>query len=366
MDPIEMLAGAEGAAGAEQEGKSGNHKNCLNCGSELKGHYCHECGQKDLPKRQTILELLSNFVSSFSNYEGKFLLTVKYLILRPGFLAQDYNAGHRERYFHPVRMYAFISFVFFLLFFSLPEEPDTKTELTEEDRKELAADSLKSRTKLNKQMAMYGVDTTVVNFDSLALAQMPDSAKVKKKKKSGNFNLTKSDFKTIEAYDSAQLTLPEDERDGWLKRRLMLRNIELSKRYSDGKSDFQSDFLNAAKEQFPKMLFFLLPVFALLLKLLYVRHNYFYSEHLVFSIYFYNFFYFAGSLMILAGLLSYLNWLAVLIGWGTYIYLLFSMKRMYGQGWGKTVVKFFLFSFVFGFCLLFAFLINLAVILMIL
>lgn len=151
MDPIETLAAAEGAAGAEQSGKPGGHKNCLNCGAELKGLYCHECGQKDLPQRQTTGELLSNFISSFSNYEGKFLLTAKYLITRPGFLALDYNSGKREKYFHPVRMYAFISFIFFLIFFSLPEEPDKpddKTEMTDEDRRELAADSLEGRREI--------------------------------------------------------------------------------------------------------------------------------------------------------------------------------------------------------------------------
>jgi hypothetical protein len=140
----------------------------------------------------------------------------------------------------------------------------------------------------------------------------------------------------------------------------------LNKRYSDEGSDFSKDFWTAAKEQFPKMLFFLLPVFALLLKLLYVRRNYFYSEHLVFSIYFYNFFYFAGSFMLLAGLAPSLDWLSTIIAWGIYVYLLFSMKRMYSQGWGKTLAKFFIFSLGFSFCLLIAFVATLGVILMIL
>jgi hypothetical protein len=371
-DIDETFLEAEGAAGAEQTGKPAGNKKCLNCGAELKGTYCHECGQKDLPKRQTTLELLSNFVSSFSNYEGKFFLTVKYLILRPGFLAQDYNAGHRERYFHPVRMYAFISFVFFLIFFSLPEspeKPDDKTELTDEDRRELDADSLEHRREINKKLAAWGLDTTVVNLDSMAQT-LPDSTRKgigysDKKRKSG-FTLTKTDFETIEAYDSAQLALPEEKRDGWLERRLTERSIELNKRYENNNDSFGKDLWKAGKEQFPKMLFFLLPVFALLLKLLYVRRNYFYSEHLVFSIYFYNFFYFAGSLMMLAGLVASLDWLSTVIGWGIYIYFLFSLKRMYGQGWGKTVAKFFIFSFAFFFCLLFAFTITFLVIIMIL
>ena len=54
---------------------------------------------------------------------------------------------------------------------------------------------------------------------------------------------------------------------------------------------------------FHKSLFFLLPFFALLLKLLYVRRNYYYSEHLVLSICYYNFFYLAASLVMLINLI---------------------------------------------------------------
>lgn len=363
QDLSESMAAAEGAAGAEQAGRSGEHKNCLNCGTELKGEFCHACGQKDLPKRQTTFELLANFVSSFSNYEGKFILTVKYLFLRPGALALEYNAGHRERYFHPVRMYAFISFVFFLIYFSLPEEKKDKVELTEEDKKELR-DSLNPKGSLNKQMAAFGVDTVEVNFDSLSRVK-PDSTSGKKKR--NNFNLTNSKYKTIEAYDSAQAALPEEKRDNWFEQRLNHRNIILKERYKDDDSkDFNSDFWKATQENFPKLLFLLLPVFALVLKLLYVRRNYFYSEHLVFSIYYYNFFFFAGSIMLLVGLVESLDWMVGLIGWGIYLYLLFSMKKMYGQAWGKTILKFVVFSFVFSFLCLIGVGINLLIILMIL
>jgi len=370
MDELhESFLAAEGAAGAEQAGRTARHKNCLNCGAELKGEYCHECGQKDLPQRQTTGELLSNFVSSFSNYEGKFLLTVKYLLLRPGSLAKEYNLGHRERYFHPVRMYAFISFVFFLLFFSLPEDKDEEkkedtVEMTEEDRREQAKD----RKEAAEKLAAMGIDTSFFALDSLgnpvdSLGKIQGAGA---KNKNYNFNLSDPEYKTLEAYDSAQAALPEDQRDGWFERKINERNIELSKRYGDKSENFSKDFWRASTEQFPKLSFFLLPVFALLLKLFYVRRNYFYSEHLVFSIYYYNFFYFAGSVMLLVGLVDALDWLYIIIGWGIYFYLLFSMKHMYQQGWGKTITKFLLFSFVFSFCFFIALALNLLVVLMIL
>ncbi len=46
---------AEGMIDAEQSGKSKRHnENCLNCGTKLIDTFCHHCGQKDIPKRQTL------------------------------------------------------------------------------------------------------------------------------------------------------------------------------------------------------------------------------------------------------------------------------------------------------------------------
>lgn len=366
-DLNDSFLAAEGAAGAEQGGRPGHHKNCLNCGAELKGLYCHECGQKDLPQRQTTGELLSNFISSFSNYEGKFLLTAKYLITRPGFLALDYNAGRREKYFHPVRMYAFISFIFFLIFFSLPDDPDRTEDVVEMSQEDL--DELKRNpNEVKKGLVQFGVDTSMIEIDSALLSlKKKDTVRVREKRKNRfNYGLTKGDYETMQQYDSAQATLPVEKRDGWFVRRLNERSIELNEKYGDKPGEFGNDFWKASLENFSSVLFFLLPVFALLLKLLYARRNYFYSEHLVFSIYYYNFFYFAGSVMMLVGLVPALGWLKTLIGFVIYFYLLIAMKRMYQQGWGKTVLKFGIFSFVFMICFFFAFLTNLFIIVMIL
>ncbi len=325
-------------AGNSSDGSSDQHTHCLNCGTELKGTYCHQCGQKNLPQRQSTGELLANFVSSFSNYEGKFVLTTRYLITRPGFLAKEYNAGKRERYFHPVRMYAFISFIFFLLFFSLPDTDDV-TELTEEDKAAMA----QNERKVKESLFNSGIDTVLTQkADSLA----PGADKQRKEPKM-KYGLSKTAYSSVEAYDSAQQLKPEAERDGWLTRRFNIRSIELNQKYGDDSDRFAKDFVKGINDNFSKVLFFLLPVFALLLKLLYLRRGFFYSEHLVFSIYYYNFFYFAGSVMLLLGLVPSLSWAVQIIGFGIYFYLLAAMKQMYGQSWSKTIGKFFAFSFLF-------------------
>lgn len=354
-DLPESLAGAEGLVDAEQ-GRSGNHNtHCLNCGTPLKGVYCHVCGQKDLPRRQTMGELWENLISSVFNYEGKFLRTIRSLVTRPGQLAIEYNEGKRERFFHPIRMYAFISFVFFLLFFNLPDKPD-KPELTEEDKEELA----RNEQEVKQSLAASGLDTAFLNTIDTVNHQKDSVVR-----KSGmKYSLSKTEYKTMGAYDSAQALLPDSVRDNWITRKFVKRSIELNQRYGDDNRKFGQEFLSAIKENFSKMLFILLPVFALVLKLLYVRKNYFYSEHLVFSIYYYNFFYFAASIILLIGLVPALDWLGTLIGYGIYVYLLAAMKRMYGQSWGRTIAKFLAFSFLFMIAFVIGFSINIMVIIM--
>lgn len=371
MDELEKaVPAAEGMVNAEQSTPSGRHNtHCLNCGTELKDVFCHHCGQKDIPRRQTLGELWSNFISSFWSYEGKFFQTTRYLLTKPGFLAIEYNAGRRESYYHPARMYAFISFVFFLFFFSF-QDSDTENDLEENQEETVAlADSVKAKgPDVDSLFTELGKDSVVGKVFRQPWADSVKAAAKRDKKKNGNgtkFNLSKTDFATVEAYDSAEQLKPEAERDGWFERRMTIRSIELNKRFKNNSENFGKEFIKAFMDNFSKVLFFLLPFFALLLKLLYVRRDYFYSEHLVFSIYYYNFCYLAGSLQLLLSEMFSTSWIGLVITLWILGYLLLGMKRMYAQGWGKTLVKYFLFGFLFSIVALIGFSINLFVVLLI-
>ena len=364
MEDLEkFLAAAEGMVNAEQgagvESKE-QKRYCLNCSTPLTDIYCPHCGQKDIPRRQTLGELVFNFISSFSGYESKFFKTCRYLLFKPGFLATEYNAGRRERYFHPARMYVFISFIFFLLFFSLPDDNESSTNINIAMPKEDIED-------LREELQEAGLDSV---YNALPDSELIDSLKSSKflqqftGSKHKNYKLSTSDYETIEAYDSAQLAKPESERDGWIKRRLQMRNIQLNQKYKNKADEFAADFGQSFMDHFSQVLFYLLPFFALLLKLLYIRRNYYYSEHLVLSICYYNFFYLAASLVMLIDLIPGLGFVGVIIGMWIYFYFLFAMKRMYNQSWAKTVSKFAIFSFIFAFLILIGVSINAMVTLM--
>lgn len=293
---------------------------CLNCGTLVIEIYCGHCGQKNIARRQTLRELSYDFISSFSGYESKFLTTCRHLLLKPGFLSMEYNAGRRERYFHPVRMYAFISVVYFFLFTSLPGVDKSESVLQIEQN--------------GKQ---------VLSGDSLRLDDVLD---------------------TRQHYDSVQSTLPEAERDGWLTRKLQYRIFEIKDRVSGDPREFSRQVGKDFTSHVSVIFFLLLPVFAAVMWMLNYKKDIYYSEHLVFSVCYYNFFFLAGSIVMLLDAVPWLNWIAIVLRFAIFVYLLLAMKRAYKDTWGVTIAKFVSFTVLFGICILAGLLTNLLITLM--
>ena len=342
---------SEGLVDAEQGGQSKNNNEfCLNCGTKLLDTFCHHCGQKDLPRRQSMRELIENFIGSFYSFESKFFKTFRYLLFKPGFLPEEYTKGKRESYYHPARAYVFISFVFFLLFFSLPDDEEESKPMTAQQEQELnknleKLDSLKVDSIVNKWVPE---NAKVTGLGDSIKKEIKKEKEGKRKLNTG-FSLTPTEYKTVAQYDAAQQLLPEEKRDGWFMRKINTRTIELNNKYKgdDGMKKFGKDFTDSFKSNFSTVLFYLLPIFALLFKLLYIRRDFYYSEHLVFSIYYYNFFYLAGSIYMLIDLIPWMGWLTVLIVLWIIAYLFLAMKRIYKQSWRKTFAKYFIFVFLF-------------------
>ena len=98
--------------------KERKEKNCLNCKAGVQGRYCHVCGQENIETKESVWDLVSHFFRDITHFDGNFFSTVKYLIIKPGFLSKEYMIGRRASYVNPVRMYIFTSAFFFLLFFT--------------------------------------------------------------------------------------------------------------------------------------------------------------------------------------------------------------------------------------------------------
>src|ERR1700759_3028760 len=96
--------------------------NCLNCGTILEGHYCHKCGQENLEIHENFGHMMNHAISDYFHFDHQFFHTLKPLLFKPGFLTNEYMAGRRVQYLHPVKMYIFISLIYFLLLFQSNQE----------------------------------------------------------------------------------------------------------------------------------------------------------------------------------------------------------------------------------------------------
>lgn len=106
--------------------KERKEKQCLNCNAVIYGRFCHVCGQENLEPKEPFFHLVTHFIYDIVHFDGKFFDTLRYLILRPGFLAYEYMRGRRNSYLNPIRMYIFTSAIFFLIYFSVNKKEHAK------------------------------------------------------------------------------------------------------------------------------------------------------------------------------------------------------------------------------------------------
>jgi hypothetical protein len=157
-----------------------------------------------------------------------------------------------------------------------------------------------------------------------------------------------TNHRTFGAYDSAEKKLPREERDGWVVRKLTKKQIDLNEQYRQNPRAAGEKFFSSVLHKLPYMLFVSLPLFALILQLVYIRRRkqFYYADHGVFTIHLYIF---TFLMLLMIFLLSELKSFA---GWGVidyvmallllilFFYLYKAMRNFYGQRRGKTFLKF--------------------------
>jgi hypothetical protein len=87
---------------------------CANCGAALNGPFCSSCGQRQVDLERPFRELLSEITESFLSFDARIFRTLWPLISRPGWLTVEFLAGRRVRYVHPFKLYFAFSVLLFL------------------------------------------------------------------------------------------------------------------------------------------------------------------------------------------------------------------------------------------------------------
>ncbi len=89
-------------------------QNCENCHLPLNGPFCANCGQEADSKLKYFWVVIMHLLDDIFSFDSRASRTLFPLLTRPAFLTNEYFAGRRVHYVPPLRLYLFISIIFFL------------------------------------------------------------------------------------------------------------------------------------------------------------------------------------------------------------------------------------------------------------
>lgn len=92
------------------------YSHCKNCGTELQGVYCHNCGQYAKDLKQSFGSYIMEYLSNAYNLDGRIFQTIWLLFRKPGFLTKEFLQGKINSYVHPLKLNMFLLIVVMMVF----------------------------------------------------------------------------------------------------------------------------------------------------------------------------------------------------------------------------------------------------------
>jgi hypothetical protein len=283
--------------------------NCLNCGAVLKSDFkfCSVCGQENKDRRLPLITLIKDFLGDYFNLDSKIFRSLIPLIFKPGFLTIEFNSGKRMKYIHPLRMYIFISIVyFFVAGITKPLSDNSDEQKQISNTVDTTADNLSVSLK-----------TGMVNFSfsgskfSYELDDLEDISRDEEKTKTflDSMGLQKTPAKIF-------IT------------KIFLRQVVKFKKQQES---FSSYFMR----NISIIMFFLMPLFAAIVMLIYRKTKRYYIEHLIFSFHFHSFVFLISIITEFADN-KIMEMMVVSL---TFTYLFIGLAKVYPQSFFRTLFR---------------------------
>lgn len=353
---------------------------CENCGTALQGPWCHVCGQHGHNPLRSVAHAVEEVFESFWHVDGRIVRTLRDLCV-PGRLAANFLAGHRVRYLPPLRLFLILTVLtFFVGKLALHFDPGNAIRIDAGD-----ADARKGAVVSDGDEAIDPAFTAAKTVDEVLrarVAKQRELAQARNDPDAGWMVSAVGDIAREHIDDQARDRLhalgatpaqlqaldtpvavasPPDKpaakdaleaEDGGFLQRWLAHRMDRLKQNAMRVKDSPDEFFRLVLGAVPGALFLLVPLFALCLRLLYLRSRFGYLEHLVVAFYSHAFM----LLMLLAdfvligvggvpGMPAWAGGTLAAIGSMLLfvlvpLYLLWTQKRVYAQGWFITLAKY--------------------------
>ncbi|AMM50782.1 hypothetical protein TH61_05750 [Rufibacter sp. DG15C] len=333
---------------------------CTNCNYAFQegepDNFCPKCGQENhdlnVPFKHVALEVLEGTI----HYDTKFWTTIKYLLFYPGKLTNEFHRGRRMDYVPPIRLYVFINFVFFFLLSMrvghVSSEKANRSIAQQVSSTDMSFMEDLSLSKLQRDSILAEV-REVQRADSLAKLNKKATVKVKK---SDSFDLERmgavSDFAPQASIDS--LIRDAGLSPNWYTRSAMRKAVQIVKLP-------QEQLITKLLKYWSVLMFVLMPIFALLTKLVFLKARRYYMEHLMFSIHLHCFVFLLFIIYMIIENLHFaydlLPWFNLLVA----VYLFLGLKRVFHRSYLRTFFNMFVLVFLYCIVGLFTGLLGLGV-----
>ncbi len=408
-------------------------KYCENCKAPLTGPFCSNCGQEVDSTLKYFWVVILHLLDDIFSFDSRASRTLVPLVARPAFLTNEYFAGRRVHYVPPLRLYLFISIVFFitLKFFVGANNSNLITINDEKTVVKQVNDHIKKLEKQKLELNRAVNPTPIDNATSTEQLTTDNDVKIQKLAEDiAKFNIYLTDFNNddTEASDQNLITITKElvalelnsaaaalnkeqqqkmtelvsKRESYLAGKNLgdnfgqftignqedgsLRFDFLSEQSNEKLEKFSKDFSVKAEKAFnsdtgplidqvigklPQLMFILLPLFAVLLKVIFVFSKRLYMEHLTVALHSHSFiFVILLFSTVLDGLHKYLiptspdiaNYIEIAASWLLLwipVYLFIMQKKVYKQGYFITFIKFAIIGVIYNIMILVAGLIAL-------
>jgi len=335
---------------------------CPNCGTALIGPYCAICGQERDTHRRSIWSLVKDVLEDFISFDSRILRTVFALLVEPGEIAKAFREGRTRHYLPALRLYFVVSLLFFLILsatglaiiqLELQASPakvyrDAKGETyylnpaydsDDPDTKNLP--KLIPFSSKDPDQKHYNISTKIYFFAPIGAhhTNLPASVLNKFRDDTLDFRIR---TKALDPNNAKQKAEAKHVK-GWLDTHVFGSLQRLAAN--------PAALNEPLTTWIPRVLFLLLPLYALLLALFYWRQHrdYYFVDHLIFSLTIHAFTFVV--LIVAAGLAQLLPGedVAWIVFFAIAIYIYIAMKRFYRQGWVITTLKYLTVSFIYTF-----------------